>query len=141
VVHGFIRGISGAVVIFPQNNEPKLWLSSESELKRGDGEKWWRPRVFACTTCGQHYYVSFLKDFTFAKTEPEGGQLAEEGTHFWEALDANNGGKRAVLVIVLSAKKMKANWRKSSERTHSISVDIAARRILMNSAVASDAGL
>lgn len=98
VVHGFIRGISGAVVTFPKNNEPKLWLSSEEELGRGNDEKWWRPRVFTCTTCGQHYYVSFLKDFGFTKAEPEGGQLAEDGRHYWEALDANNGGKRVVLV-------------------------------------------
>ena len=98
VVHGFIRGISGAVVTFPKDNEPKLWLSSEDELKRGNEEKWWRPRVFTCTTCGQHYYVSFLKDFGFTKTEPEGGQLADEGKSYWEALDTNNGGKRVVLV-------------------------------------------
>lgn len=98
VVHGFIRGISGAVVTFPRDNEPKLWLSSEDELKRDNDEKWWRPRVFTCTTCGQHYYVSHLKDFGFTKTEPEGGQLAEEGKHYWETLDPNNGGKRIVLV-------------------------------------------
>ncbi len=98
VVHGFIRGISGAVVAFPEGDEPKLWLSSEAELKRGDDEKVWRPRVFACTTCGQHYYVSFLKDFAFVRGEPEGGQLAEDGQSYWEALDANNGGKRVVLV-------------------------------------------
>lgn len=87
VVHGFVRGISGAVVTFPKNNAPELCLSSEDERKRGNKEKWWRPRVFTrttCTTCDTHYYVSFPKDFGFANTEPEGGQLAEEGKHYRE---------------------------------------------------------
>ena len=99
VVHGFVRGISGAVVTFPTDNEPKLWLSSEEELKRHpDDDRVWRPRVFTCTTCGQHYYASFLKDFQFTKTRPEGGQLADGGSAYWEALDKANGGNRVVLI-------------------------------------------
>ena len=99
VVHGFVRGISGAVVTFPKDNEPKLWLSSEDELTRGrDAERIWRPRVFTCTTCGQHYYTSFLKDFQFTKAKPEGGQLADGGSAYWEALDKTHGGNRVVLV-------------------------------------------
>ncbi len=117
VVHGFIRGISGAVVTFPKNNDPKLWLSSEDDLKRGNDEKWWRPRVFTCTTCGQHYYVSFLKDFGFTKTEPEGGQLAEEAKHYWEALDANNGGKRVVLVDRIISQEDESELEEAA-RTH-----------------------
>lgn len=97
VVHGFIRGISGAVVTFPKDNEPKLWLSSEDEMKRHP-EQIWRPRVFTCTTCGQHYYTGFLKDFQFTKSKPEGGQLADGGSAYWEALDKLNGGNRVVLV-------------------------------------------
>ncbi|MFV1967439.1 MAG: helicase-related protein [Pirellulaceae bacterium] len=99
VVHGFIRGISGAVVTFPTDNEPKLWLSSEDELKRReDDDRIWRPRVHTCTTCGQHYFAGFLKDFQFSKGKPEGGQLADGGGHYWEALDKVNGGNRVVLV-------------------------------------------
>lgn len=99
VVHGFIRGISGAVVTFPKDNEPKLSLSSEDELTQDpQAEKVWRPRVHTCTTCGQHYYVSFLKDFSFTKAAPEGGQLADGGATYWEALDQNNGGNRVILV-------------------------------------------
>jgi ATP-dependent helicase YprA (DUF1998 family) len=99
VVHGFIRGISGAVATFPKDNEPKLWLSSEDELKRHpDADRVWRPRVHTCTTCGQHYYASFLKDFRFFKATPEGGQLADGGAAYWEALDQINGGSRVVLV-------------------------------------------
>lgn len=99
VVHGFLRGISGAVVTFPNDNQPKLWLSSEDELKQHDQEShFWRSSVYACTTCGQHYYTGYLKDFKFSGSEPEGGQLAEDGGHFWEPLDKNNGGNRVVLV-------------------------------------------
>ncbi|HEX7376777.1 MAG TPA: DEAD/DEAH box helicase [Pirellulales bacterium] len=99
VVHGFLRGISGAVVTFPADNEPKLWLSGEEELQRGpDPDRAWRPKVFTCTTCGQHYYASHLKDYHFTKQKPEGGQLADGGGAYWEALDKNNGGDRVVLV-------------------------------------------
>lgn len=99
VVHAFLRGISGAVVTFPTDNDPKLWLSSEDELKRGpDADRIWRPKVYTCTTCGQHYYASHLKDFHFSKAKPEGGQLADGGGAYWEALDKNNGGNRVVLV-------------------------------------------
>ncbi len=99
VVHGFIRGISGAVVTFPTGNEAKLWLSSEDELVRdADADRVWRPKVFTCTTCGQHYYVNYLKDFLFTGGAPEGGQLGEGGVAYWEAADEKNGGKRVVLV-------------------------------------------
>jgi hypothetical protein len=137
VVHGFIRGISGAVVTFPANNEPKLSLSSEGELTRGSDEKWWRPRVFTCTTCGQHYYVSFLKDFGFTKTEPEGGQLAEEAKHYWEALDANNGGKRVVLVDRIISQEDESELEEAARTNPSTSVATAGRRIPMSSAAAS----
>ena len=65
VVHGFIRGISGAVISFPVSSEdPKLWLAAEDEADAGaDGEKCAHFPVTTCTTCGQHYFVSFLKDF------------------------------------------------------------------------------
>ena len=99
VVHAFIRGISGAVVTFPSGNDPKLWLSSEDELTRGnDADRAWRPKVHTCTTCGQHYFITFLKDFVFTGTQLEGGQLAENGGHYWEALDEPRGGNRVVLL-------------------------------------------
>jgi len=99
VVHGFVRGIPGAVVSFPNDNDPKLWLSSEDEIaSQGGSDSMWRLPVFTCTTCGQHYYVNFLKDFEFTRAEPEGGQLADGGSFYWEALDKDHGGKRVVLV-------------------------------------------
>ncbi len=99
VVHAFLRGIPGAVVSFPSGNEPQLWLSSEDEIADQGGEDvMWRPPVHTCTTCGQHYYVTHLKDFEFTKAEPEGGQLVEGGDAFWEVLDMGHGGRRVVLV-------------------------------------------
>lgn len=99
VVHAFVRGIPGAVASFPDGDEPKLWLSSEDERESAEeGEAMWRPPVHTCTTCGQHYYVAYLKDFKFTEAEPEGGQLAEGGESVWEAEDKDHGGQRAVLV-------------------------------------------
>ncbi|HOD51982.1 MAG TPA: DEAD/DEAH box helicase [Candidatus Hydrogenedentes bacterium] len=99
VLHGFIRGISGAVVTFPKDNEPQLWLSSEDEIATSGGEgNVWRVPIYTCTTCGQHYFVAFLKDFEFTRAEPGGGELAEEGSWYWATLDKEHGGCRVVLV-------------------------------------------
>lgn len=99
VVHAFVRGIPGAVVTFPDSNEPVIWLSSEDEIAaQGGKDGMWRIPVHTCTTCGQHYFVAFLKDFKFTGTQPEGGQVAEDGSSYWEALDKDHGGKRLVLV-------------------------------------------
>ncbi len=98
VVHAFVRGIPGAVVTFPSGNDPRLWLSSEDEKQESGEAAVWRVPVQTCTTCGQHYYVTHLKDFKFTGAEPEGGQLAEGGEAYWEAADKDHGGMRAVLV-------------------------------------------
>lgn len=100
VVHAFIRGIPGAVVSFPVGQEePALWLSSEDESVAQEGSSTtWRVPVYACTTCGQHYFVTWLKDFIFRGEQPEGGQISENGSCYWEALNKDHGGKRAILV-------------------------------------------
>lgn len=99
VIHGFIRGISGSIVTFPTDNEPQLWLSSEDELAaQGGADVLWRPPIHTCTTCGQHYLISFLKDFHFSAKIPEGGDLVEEGGYYWPALDKDHDGMRVVLV-------------------------------------------
>lgn len=99
VVHGFIRGISGAVVSFPEKESgPLLWLAAEDEKSEGDGEESnARFPVMTCTVCGQHYFVSFLKDFKFTGKAPEGGEAAGD-TSFWEPLEEGQGGRRVVLV-------------------------------------------
>lgn len=102
VVHGFVRGIGGAVASFSDGETaPKLWLAAEDEAAsngRSNGPKGGGARfpVSTCTTCGQHYFVAFLKDFTFTAAKPGGGN-AGAGGQWWERLDEKAGGKRVVL--------------------------------------------
>ena len=98
VVHGFVRGISGAVVSFPAGEQrARLWLAAEDEIEEsGDDTKQAHFPVTTCTTCGQHYFIAFLKDFEFSGKEPGGGEVAGDG-HYWEPLAEEQGGKRVVL--------------------------------------------
>ena len=52
-----------------------------------------------CTTCGQHYYIAFLKDFIFTGRHPGGGE-AGGGSHWWPSLEEAHGGKRVVLLFI-----------------------------------------
>jgi hypothetical protein len=99
VVHGFIRGISGAVVSFPESEPgPCLWLAAEDEIEAGGGEAQHAHfPVMTCTTCGQHYFVAFLKDFSFTAKTPGGGE-ADGDSSYWEPLDQSQGGSRVVLL-------------------------------------------
>ena len=102
VVHGFIRGISGAVASFADDSdEPQLWLAAEDEIEvaaatSGEEGRTAHFPVTTCTTCGQHYMVSFLKDFEFTSKEPGGGE-AEGNASYWEPLEETQGGCRVVL--------------------------------------------
>ena len=98
VLHGFVRGIGGAVVTFPEDaNGARLWLAAEDDVRRGEpGEGHARFPVMTCTTCGQHYYIAFLEDFAFTGKQPGGGQ-AGSGGHWWPSLEETLGGKRVVL--------------------------------------------
>jgi SOS-response transcriptional repressor LexA len=98
VVHGFIRGISGAVASFPgDSQEPRLWLAAEDEIKAAEEKQSFAHfPISTCTTCGQHYFLAFLKDFEFTGKAPSGGQ-AGEGGPYWEPLEEANGGHRIVL--------------------------------------------
>ena len=71
VVHGFVRGIGGAVATFPEDHDgPMLWLAAEDkEAEPESDERQAHYPVTTCTTCGQHYYIAFLEDFSFTKTE------------------------------------------------------------------------
>lgn len=99
VVHAFIRGISGAVVTFPESQDgPKLWLAAEDEIEAGDGEeKHAHFPVATCTTCGQHYLILFLKDFEFTGKTPGGGEASGD-TYFWVPLEQTQGGCRVLLL-------------------------------------------
>ena len=98
IVHGFVRGIGGAVVTFPEAaDRVRLWLAAEDEVGRGElDENHAHFPVMTCTTCGQHYYITFLKDFIFTGKQPGGGE-AGAGSHWWPSLEETNGGKRVVL--------------------------------------------
>lgn len=98
VVHAFVRGVSGAVVSFPEDRDhPRLWLSAEDEIIASGDDKTARLPVLSCTTCGQHYFVHFVKDFSFTKEAPTGGDAVDDRV-FWPRLDATLGGRRVVLL-------------------------------------------
>ncbi len=97
VVHNFVRGISGAVVSFPEEGPLRLWLAAEDEIEAAGGDtRHAHFPITTCTTCGQHYFVAFLKDFEFTGRIPGGGEAAGDGS-YWEPLDKTHGGCRVVL--------------------------------------------
>jgi hypothetical protein len=104
VIHGFIRGVGGAVVTFPSSSgvgsreqeRPRLWLSAEDAAgENGDGL--FRLPVTTCTTCGQHYFIHQVADFKFFDKLPEGGQLVENQI-VWKPLSTEQGGTRVILL-------------------------------------------
>jgi len=97
VIHAFVRGVSGAVVTFPDGAEPKLWLAAEDELEAGSDAQYAHLAVLTCTVCGQHYFVTSLRDFEFTGRAPGGGETIGADV-CWEPLDEAQGGRRVVLV-------------------------------------------
>lgn len=99
VVHGFVRGVSGAVVTFEEGQglKSRLWLSAEDAVASGvdrDSELKTFP-LSSCTTCGQHYFEHGLEDFIFTAETPGGG-TAEGKARAWRSMDISLGGVRAV---------------------------------------------
>lgn len=104
VVHAFVRGIPGAVVTFPSGEEtPRLWLSGEDEKQDSGDEEYFPLRIFTCTTCGQHYFIHHAKDYSFIQNQPQGGDICEDETCYWEKMDPENDGKRVILLDKLIA--------------------------------------
>ena len=99
VIHGFVRGIGGAVVSFPERQEGARLRLAANEDSPSDGANDSEAHlpVTTCTVCGQHYYVAFLKDFSFTGKNPGGGEASIDG-RYWAPLDETHGGRRAVLV-------------------------------------------
>lgn len=100
VVHSFVRGVGGAVVTLSNPGaSARLWLSGEdadAELVEG----FRRFPIITCTTCGQHYYETWAKDFALlagSKAGPTGGDRVGD-TRLWEHLPEETGGCRALLV-------------------------------------------
>jgi hypothetical protein len=50
-----------------------------------------------CTTCGQHYFVHHVRDFTFTDRAPGGGEAVENRV-IWRPLEEQLGGDRVVLL-------------------------------------------
>jgi hypothetical protein len=99
VVHSFIRGVGGAVVTLSNDNgAARLWLAAE-EAETTLGESYRRFPISTCTTCGQHYYETWVKDFRLpvGKRGPEGGDQVD-ASRIWEHLAAELGGARALFV-------------------------------------------
>jgi len=98
VIHGFIRGVGGAVVTFPSGQtRPQLWLSAEDAVGESGGDGLFRLPVTTCTTCGQHYFSHHVGDFKFFDKQPEGGQLTEHRV-IWKPLSSERGGDRVILL-------------------------------------------
>ncbi|MFB2917928.1 DEAD/DEAH box helicase [Aerosakkonema funiforme] len=102
VIHGFIRGVGGAVVTFPVNqksNLPQLWLSAEDAINDPKSSELFRLPVTTCTTCGQHYFTHQVADFKFWDKDklPSGGQLVENRV-IWKPLSTERGGNRVILL-------------------------------------------
>ncbi len=97
VVHVFVRGISGAVVSFPDGDTPKLWLAAEDEVEASGTKQFVHLPLLTCTTCGQHYYVTHVKDFDYTGVRPTGGDAVGDSS-YWEPLDETRGGARVLLV-------------------------------------------
>jgi Helicase conserved C-terminal domain/DEAD/DEAH box helicase len=108
VIHGFVRGVGGAVVTFPSippqspldkgGERPQLWLSAEDTVgTNNDGL--FRLPVTTCTTCGQHYFVHHVADFKFSDKDKtlQGGQ-AEGTRQVWKPLNDERGGDRVLLL-------------------------------------------
>jgi hypothetical protein len=100
VVHTFVRGVGGAVVTLSDPGAAaRLWLSGE-DAEAELGENYRRFPIVTCTTCGQHYYENFVKDFALlanARTGPTGGDVVGE-TRLWEHLPEEAGGARALMI-------------------------------------------
>jgi hypothetical protein len=100
VAHTFVRGVGGAVVTFSGDGAAaRLWLSGEDAAAEL-GESHWRFPLITCTTCGQHYYETWVQDFGLAagaRSGPTGGDLVGT-TRVWEHVPEETGGHRVVFV-------------------------------------------
>jgi phage repressor protein C with HTH and peptisase S24 domain len=97
VLHGFVRGVGGAVVTFPENAiDPVLHLSSEEAQRHDADEPLFPLPLKVCTTCGQHYFTQTVKDFRFDGKRPSGGDMEGDGV-VWKPLDAKQDGVAVTL--------------------------------------------
>ncbi len=97
VVHGFLRGVGGAVVTFPPDQGgPRLWLSAD-QIETPEGESVAKLPILTCNTCGQHYFEHSLADFRFGPAGLEGGEAVAD-RRVWRSQEAGQGGARVLLL-------------------------------------------
>jgi ATP-dependent helicase YprA (DUF1998 family) len=98
VVHTFVRGIDGGLVTFNEaETRPTLWLAAADEAAAHANLPHARLTVTTCNTCGQHYFIHWLKELGQDESGLIGGE-AVSTRRYWPALDEAQGGKRVVLV-------------------------------------------
>lgn len=100
VVHSFVRGVGGAVVTLSQpGGAARLWLAGEDAAAELD-DAYRRFPVMTCTTCGQHYYETWVKDFSLLagnKAGPTGGDRIGV-VRVWEHLPQAVDGSRVLMI-------------------------------------------
>jgi hypothetical protein len=97
VLHAFVRGVGGAVITFPKDEDgPRLWLSAEDTAGTNQDDLYRLP-VLSCSTCGQHYFEHWVEDFDFTSKHPEGGQAVGDMT-MWRPQAKEHDGDRLLLV-------------------------------------------
>jgi ATP-dependent helicase YprA (DUF1998 family) len=96
VVHAFVRGVAGGVVTFPLTAASARLALSAEEVGT-DEQGLFRLPLMTCTTCGQHYFVHLIRDFTFTDRAPGGGEAVEDRV-IWRPLEEQLGGNRAILL-------------------------------------------
>lgn len=99
VAHSFIRGVGGAVVTFSNPGAAaRLWLAGEEAAAELE-DSFRRFPVITCTTCGQHYYETWVKDFALKAGSggPEGGEKVGS-IRVWPHQGEETDGDRALLV-------------------------------------------
>jgi hypothetical protein len=100
VVHSFVRGVGGAVVTLSQpGGAARLWLAGEDAAAELD-DAYRRFPVMTCTTCGQHYYETWVKDFSLLagnKAGPTGGDRIGVA-RVWEHLPQAVEGSRVLMI-------------------------------------------
>lgn len=100
VVHSFVRGVGGAVITLSQpGGSARLWLAGEDAAAEL-GDDFRRFPVMTCTTCGQHYYETWVKDFKLLaglKTGPAGGDRIGVA-RVWEYLPQTVDGARVLMI-------------------------------------------
>ncbi len=116
VVHAFVRGVGGGAVTFPPEDEgPRLSLSGLDDS--GDSEEpHFKLPILACSTCGQHYFEHWVRDFQLGPAGPGGGEAIGD-RRVWKPLDASRGGVRVVLLD-----RLISGWDEEEDppRTHQV---------------------